>query len=46
MDLNVIPLFSSPLVVKKLDKATIRSTLQTLIYWQKEVLGYNAVLKR
>ena len=33
-------------VVKKLDKATIRSTLQTLIYWQKEVLGYNAVLKR
>ena len=33
-------------VVKELDSMTTRKTLQTLVHWQKEVLGYNAILKR
>ena len=33
-------------VVSKLDSMTTKKSLTTLVYWQKEVLGYNAVLKR
>jgi len=33
-------------VVSKLDSMTTKKVLTTLVYWQKEVLGYNAVLKR
>lgn len=33
-------------VVNKLDSMTTKEVLITLVYWQKEVLGYNAVLKK